>query len=114
MVAARISRRLACVQLVIWGGLLSGAMADQATLRFMHGVWVGDGVQLSLDTKRMLANFDPAKPFQWDPLVIRNISGGMVTFWIADKRFIGLFEGDRLSLAGETFGSTITLMRRSG
>jgi hypothetical protein len=112
MISVSASRRFAVALLAFGFGILSRAMAEQPTLGFMHGVWVGEGTQLSLDTERMLANVDPTKPFQWNPLIIRNISDGMVTFWIAERRFIGMFEGEKLSLAGEALGSTIKMERR--
>lgn len=112
-----VTRRDLVLSLLVIGfgpglGMGSTATAGQASLAFMQGVWVGGPVRLSLDTERMLANLDPAKPFQWDPLIIRNISGGMVTFWVADRRFIGLFDGDQLSLAAEELGTTIRMERQ--
>ncbi len=86
--------------------------AKPGELAFMRGVWSGPGLQISLDTERMLANVDPTKPFQWDALVIRNISDGMVTFWIGERRFIGLFDGDMLSLGIEGALETVRLERR--
>lgn len=44
--------------------------------------------------------------------MIQNISGGMHTFWLADRRFIGLFDGDRLSLTGEALGTKINMERQ--
>lgn len=112
MVPALPRRRVAAL---IWAiALLPVAgWAKPAALAFMQGVWSGSGLQLSLDTERMLANVDPTKPFQWDALVIRNISDRMVTFWIGERRFIGLFDGDALSLSIEGSLETIRLERRS-
>lgn len=107
-----ISRRSILAMLSAVVGLPAQSLAAPSSLAFMHGVWVGGGMQLSLDTERMLANVDPAKPFQWDALVIRNISDGMVTFWIAESRFIGLFDSDHLSLARDTSHETIKMERR--
>jgi len=95
---------IALLPMMVW--------AKPAGLAFMQGVWSGPGLQLSLDTERMLANIDPTKPFQWDALVIRNISDGMVTFWIGERRFIGLFDGDALSVNIEGSFATFRLERR--
>jgi len=112
MMVAALSRR--SVAGLIWAVALlpERAWAKPAMLAFMQGVWSGPGFQISLDTERMLANADLAKPFQWDALVIRNISGRMVTFWIGERRFIGLFDGDALSLSIEGSLETIRLERR--
>ncbi|ODT21354.1 MAG: hypothetical protein ABS54_12835 [Hyphomicrobium sp. SCN 65-11] len=113
MMVAALPRR--CVAGLIWAIALlpMTVWAKPAGLAFMQGVWSGPGLQLSLDTERMLANADPAKPFQWDALVIRNISDRMVTFWIGERRFIGLFDGDALSLSIEGSLETMRLERRS-
>jgi|GEM_PF-2686556 len=111
MTVAALSRR--CAAGLIWAVALLPvtAWAKPTVLAFMQGVWSGSGFQLSLDTERMLANADPTKPFQWDALVIRNISDRMVTFWIGERRFIGLFDGDALSLSIEGSLETIRLER---
>jgi hypothetical protein len=110
MVLALPRRRAAALFLVI-ALLPMMVLAKPAGLAFMQGVWRGPGLQLSLDTERMLANIDPAKPFQWDALVIRNISNRMVTFWIGERRFIGLFDGDALSVIIDGSFETIRLER---
>lgn len=112
MMVAVLPRRY--VAGLIWAVALLPVMvwAKPAGLAFMQGVWSGPELRLSLDTERMLANADPTKPFQWDALVIRNISDRMVTFWIGERRFIGLFDGDALSLSIEGSLETIRLERR--
>lgn len=86
--------------------------AEPRTLAFMNGVWIGENIALTLDTERMLANVDPAKPFQRDALLLKNITDQMVVFSVADRSFIGLFDGDELALTGSGLTSTVRLSRR--
>ena len=88
----------------------AGARADPV-LKLMHGTWSGDGHVFMLDTQRMQANIDIEKPFQRDPLVIRNIAGRMVIFQINARRFIGLFEGRDLHLTGDGVQGSAILRR---
>ncbi len=88
----------------------AGATADPA-LRLMHGAWIGDGHYFLLDTQRMQANLDIKKPFQRDPLMIRNITGSMVIFQIKNHRFIGLFDGPNLRITGHGIQDSAILRR---
>jgi hypothetical protein len=88
----------------------AGATADP-TLRLMHGAWIGEGHYFLLDTQRMQANLDIEKPFQRDPLVIRNITGPMVVFQIKNQRFIGLFDGPNLRVTGHGIQDSAILRR---
>lgn len=89
-----------------------GAFAKPTQLAFMNGVWIGDGVELTLDTARMLANIDATKPFQRDALILQNITDQMVVFSIGNSQFIGLFNGNELALTGGGITTTIRLSRR--
>lgn len=81
-------------------------------LRFMHGTWQGSSQVILLDLDRMQANLDPAKPFQRDALIIRNITEKMVVFSVAGRQFIGAFTGNELALTGDGLPGTIRLERR--
>lgn len=94
--------------------MTAGAAEDaRGMLGFMHGHWQGSGVTLSIDVTRQLANADPTKPFQRQPLRIRDIADGMVVFFIGHRRYVGLFEGDTLTLTGDGLPGTATLRRRT-
>lgn len=86
--------------------------AKPRALAFMNGVWIGEGIALTLDTERMLANIDSSKPFQRDALYLQNITDQMVVFSVRDRSFIGLFDGDGLALTGGGLTSTVRLSRR--
>lgn len=106
------SRLAVFLMALLAGTNLTAARASEAmSLRFMNGTWQGEGYVVHLDTERLLANLDPAKPFQREALIIRNITDGMVIFSVGERQFIGLFEGDALALSGESLGRTIRLDR---
>ncbi len=86
--------------------------ADPRALAFMNGVWIGEGIALTLDTERMLANVDSSKPFQRDALFLQNITDQMVVFSIGDRSFIGLFDRDDLALTGSGLTGTVRLSRQ--
>lgn len=102
-----------CVALLSAADMAAGP-ADAAApkaLAFIDGTWQGGGHAIILDTERLQANLSPQKPFQWTPLIIRNITDQMVTFSIGEQRFIGLFDGDQLALTGDGLNGTIQLLR---
>ncbi len=89
----------------------SGAAFADPVLALMRGTWRGDGHVFVIDTERMLANIDPERSFQRDPLIIRNISGRMVVFEIDKRRYIGLFDKSAASITGDGIDGSLTLRR---
>ena len=85
------------------------AHSAEAMLKQMNGVWRSADLTIILDTDRMLGSTQPNKPFQRDPLRIRNITGQIVMFEIGSQSFIGLFNGTSLNLTGGSVSGTITL-----
>lgn len=74
-----------------------GSAADSGVvLRWLAGRWTGPGMTLSIDPERMQANFDPNKPFQWDALRLRDVTGCMVTFNVGARRFVALMFAGRV------------------
>jgi hypothetical protein len=53
---------------------------------------------LTIDQGAIMANRDPAKPFDWQPFRIVTTSGTMVVFDIGTDRYIGILGRDRLSV----------------
>lgn len=62
------------------------------------GRWVSDGLVLTIDQDAVQANRDPEKPFQWDALHVLDRTDNMIVFDIGKDRYIGLLEGDHLTL----------------
>ena len=102
-------------RLSICGALIAmmpaGGLARPPLLAFMNGTWSSDGGTIIIDTERMLANADTTRPFQRDSLRIYDMTGGMVTFGIGTRRFIGLFEGDVLTVTGGSLPGETVLRR---
>lgn len=103
-------------QLAVALALLAGTgeVAAEPALAFMHGTWRDEQHVLLIDTDRMQANTDPAKPFQRDALTFRNLAGRMVVFDIGSRRYIGLFEGNEMQLSGGELEGVVKLRRVMG
>jgi hypothetical protein len=84
--------------LLIVGGPALPAAAGSTRGSDLVGRWVSDGLVLTVDQDAVQANRDPAKPFQWDALHVLDRTDNMIVFDIGKERFIGLLDGDRLTL----------------
>jgi hypothetical protein len=62
------------------------------------GRWVSDSFVLTIDQDAVQANRDPEKPFQWDALHVLNRTDKMIVFDIGKERYIGMLDGDHLTL----------------
>ena len=78
----------------------SASQSDASSvLAQMDGTWSGSsGDYLLVDAERSMANTEPDKPFNREPLQIKDISGSMVTFSVGGKIYIGLFRGGTVAL----------------
>ena len=101
-------RTLACITLLVG----HQAVAAEPILKQMHGIWRSEKQVLLIDTERMLGNTDSGRPFQRDPLSLRNIAGQMIVFDIGGKRFIGIFNRNELRLTGDGIEGSDILHRR--
>jgi hypothetical protein len=88
-----------------------GPAAAQGLLQPLAGHWQGGGLNLRLDPARLQANTDPDKPFERQPLLIRNITGAMFLFDIGRERFIALVQGETMSLTTARSPRTLVLRR---
>ncbi|KQQ47931.1 hypothetical protein ASF58_00775 [Methylobacterium sp. Leaf125] len=82
-------------------GLLLGLVPASAQLnmrKFLEGHWVGEDLQIRVDQDAVQANDNPDKPFEWSPLVIKNVTGGMIVFQIGARQYIGLIEGQQMTV----------------
>jgi hypothetical protein len=93
------------------GALLAASPAPgvlNGLRRILEGRWVGDTLELRIDQDAVLANDDPSKPFQWSALTIIDVSGSIIIFDIGARRYVGLLEGDRLTVSiGGRLGSHV-------
>lgn len=70
----------------------------------LEGRWAGPDLTLTIDQGAVMANRDPAKPFDWQAFRIITTTGTMVVFDIGEDRFIGILNGETLTVtrAGRT------------
>lgn len=83
----------------------SGTQARAATwAEALEGRWAGPDMTLTIDQGAVMANRDPAKPFDWRAFRIITTTGAMVIFDIGEDRFIGILNGETLTVtrAGHT------------
>ncbi|MEH3147965.1 MAG: hypothetical protein PGN34_22095 [Methylobacterium frigidaeris] len=99
----RAARLLARGVLAMCAGALLAASPGPGVLhglrRVLEGRWVGDTLELRIDQDAVLANDDPSKPFQWSAFTIIDVSGPMIVFDIGPRRYVGLLDGDRLTVS---------------
>ena len=79
----------------------------------LDGHWKGPVSDLRIDYQRMQANGDPKRPFQWEPLRIRNRTGSMFIFSVGSRQFIGIVAGGRMRLTGDGIKETEILVKQS-
>lgn len=82
-------------------GILLGLLPASAQLnmrKFLEGHWVGEDLQIRVDQDAVQANDNPEKPFEWSPLIIKDVTGGMVVFQIGPRQYIGLINGQQMTV----------------
>lgn len=89
-----------CLLNVAIGLLLSlvSANAQFNMRKFLEGHWAGEGLQIRVDQDAVQANDNPDKPFEWSPLIIKNVTGGMIIFQIGPHQYIGLVNGRQMTV----------------
>ena len=89
---------------------IPSAEAPQA-LDLLHGTWRGDGLSMTIDTNRSQALRDPKRPFDWQPFVIRNVTGNVVVFRIGAVDFFAVVAPEQISVTSWEFQGNRTLSR---
>ncbi len=90
--------------------LLTGFNRADA-LHFLDGRWSGGGVTLTVNRWTMQGNDDPAKPFQWDPVRIRDATAPWIVFMIGKQVYIVTMGEDRDEITVFVGGRPATLRR---
>ncbi|MGQ7792367.1 hypothetical protein ACUN0C_08170 [Faunimonas sp. B44] len=80
-------------------------------LHFLDGRWSGDGITLTINRWTMQGNDDPAKPFQWDPIRIRDATAPWIVFMIGKEVYIVTIGEDRDEISVFVRGRPATLRR---
>lgn len=90
--------------------LVSTAQVPLSAAR-AHGLWKGQELSLLVDTCRLQGRFGDAQVFTREPLRVIDTTDRFVVFFIGEKRFIGMFDGDTAEVTGDAFLGSVTLNR---
>lgn len=66
----------------------------------LHGLWTGSGPPLLIDVCRMQARFGDERPFDRDPLWIRDVTVDMVVIAIGARPLVIRMEADAMLVTG--------------
>lgn len=67
-------------------------------VQILEGRWAGKGLTLTFDQGCVMANRDPAKPFDWRAFHLVTTVNSMIVFDIGEDRFIGSLDGKVLTV----------------
>ncbi|KQP87240.1 MULTISPECIES: hypothetical protein [unclassified Methylobacterium] len=92
-------RPLVFAACLILPGISHSALSDHRRRHALEGRWIGDDYTLTIDEDAVQANRNPTRPFEWDALHILNTTENMIVFELGGDRFVGLLEGERMTLS---------------
>jgi hypothetical protein len=111
----------ACVFLLglilLAGSLLAGDRTAAAGPPFsdaaarLDGEWRGGDFVLRVDARRAQASLDPARPFEWEHFLIKEVDAGEIVFTVGAELFEAKLDADVLTLTGTSFRGTRVLLR---
>lgn len=96
----RFSKVIMLSVLVLFAAPAHPSTETRSSIAFMHGLWAGEGHVLLIDVCRHQARFGVEKPFSFESLRVRDVTGGFAVFSIGPRPLIGLFQEETLSLTG--------------
>jgi hypothetical protein len=97
--------------------LLAGAHAPAVASPFseaaekLDGEWRGGAFVLRVDARRAQASVDPARPFEWERFLIKEVRGGEIVFTIGAELFEAKLDANVLTLTGTGFRGARVLFR---
>ncbi len=110
---------LHCAAVLMGLTLTMPALAEQKPrqspqpLPDLTGVWTGPGLTLRIDMQRHQGNTDPAKPFNRQSLIIRNVTGPMIVFAIGPELFVAqMLDPNQMSISRGGRPETYLLSRK--
>jgi hypothetical protein len=79
----------------------------------LDGEWRGadSDFVLRVDAKRAQASIDPARPFEWERFLIKDVSEGEITFTVGAELFEAKLAEGTLTLTGTSFRGPRVLFR---
>jgi hypothetical protein len=88
------------------------AVAGETPFSVLDGHWHGPRLDLHIDYERMLANAQPDKPFDREPLHIKNRTGSMFVFSIGKRQFFAIIANEEMRLTGDGVEGTEVLSKK--
>ena len=79
----------------------------------LDGEWRGADFVLRVDAKRAQASIDPARPFEWQRFLIKDVSESEITFTVGAELFEAKLAEDTLTLTGTNFRGPRVLFRET-
>lgn len=77
----------------------------------LDGAWRGGDFVLKIDARRAQASTDPARPFDWQHFVVKEVSPDEVVFAVGPELYEAHIDADVLTLTGTSFRGTRVLFR---
>jgi len=77
----------------------------------LDGEWRGEGFVLKVDSRRAQASLDPARPFQWQRFLVREVTDDEVVFAVGAELYEARIDAGALTLTGTTFRGERILRR---
>ena len=79
-------------------------------LRALNGRWIGPDTSLAVNAYTMQGNADEARPFQWEPFFLLDVSGRLVTFAIGERGYVALIAEDGGQISVTPFGGQSSMI----
>lgn len=98
---------------LILGAQSSGASEFFDAAKRLDGEWRGGSFVLKVDAGRAQASVDPARPFEWENFLVKEVSGEAIVFAVGAELYEAKLDADTLTLTGTTFRGSRVLMRES-
>jgi len=79
----------------------------------LDGEWRGGDFVLRIDSRRAQASVDPARPFEWEHFLIKEVSEGEIVFTVGAELFEAKLDANVLTLTGTGFRGARVLFREA-
>lgn len=98
---------------LIVSGLSAMATPFSEAADRLNGEWRGADFVLRVDAKRAQASIDPARPFEWERFLIKEVAEGGIVFTVGAELFEARLDAGTLTLTGTSFRGPRVLFRET-
>jgi hypothetical protein len=106
----RLAVTFACLLAVAAPPAAAASLLHEAAQK-LDGRWQGDGYEIVIDGERDQASTDPARPFQWQRFLVKQVEGDEIVFTVGAELFQARLDADRLTLTSTGFRGERSLTR---